>query len=226
MVDSVPGEVPVFLAYRHNGGPVSLLRGGPVRMIVPWGYGFKSIKWLQRIRLTNDHGYKDTYGGEPDAYQKTQVPEIQGPASFKAGAPAIYYGRAVVGLPGLKSVQYWLRPDTGGNGKLADDDPAWQGAVWQACIIDPAPDDWTGHLPAGISPKEIWGFDPQTGKPKSWPLRYSVATWTMTLKDMKPGAYELRVRTVDMNGVPQPQPRPQRNTGPNAIPCKLIKVTG
>ncbi len=140
------------------------------------------------------------------------MPEIQGPASFKAGAPAIYYGLAVVGLPGLKRVEYWLRPDTGANGKLADDDPAWQSAAWQPCVIDPPPDDWTGHLPAGISPKEIWGFDPQTGKPKDWPLRYSVATWTMTLKDMKPGAYELRVRTVDMNGVrPAATPSPAQH---------------
>ena len=46
------------------------------------------------------------------------------------------------------------------------------------------------------------------------------------MKDMKPETYELRVRTVDMNGVAQPQPRPQRNTGPNAIPCKLIKGDG
>jgi len=226
VVDGVPGDLPAMIAYRHNGGPIPLLRGGPVRMILPWGYGFKKIKWLQRIRLTNDHNYKDTYGGEPDAYLKTQVPRIDGPNSFKASTPTTYRGVAVAGLPGLQRVEYWLRPNTGTDAKLADDDPAWQSAVWQPCVIDPPPDDWTGHLPAGISPKEIWGFDPQTGKPKSWPLRYSVATWTVTLKDVQPGDYELRVRTVDLNGFAQPQPRPQQPTGRNVVPCRIIKVIG
>ena len=222
--DNAPGDLPVFLAYRHNGGPISLLRGGPVRLIVPWAYGFKNIKWLQRLRLTNDHKYLDTYGGEPDAYLKTQTPRILGPDEIKAGAPATCRGVAVVGLPGLKQVEYWLRPDAGNDGKLADDDPAWEKAAWQPCIIDPPPDDWTAHLPAGISPKELWGFDPRTGKPKEWPLRYTVASWTLILKDLQAGAHELRVRTVDLNGFAQPEPRPQQNTGKNVIPCKIIKV--
>ena len=226
VADNAPGELPVMVAYRYNGESISLVRGGPVRMILPWGYGFKNIKWLQRIRLTNDTKAIDTYGGEPDAYQKTQVPKIEGPDSFKADGEISYRGLAVVGLPGLKRVEYWLRPDAGIDGKLPDDDPAWQGADWREGLIDPPPDDWTAHLPAGISPKEIWGFDPQTGKPKDWPLRYSVANWTVTLKDLKPGTYELRVRTADLNGFAQPQPRPQSGPGRNAIPCKIIKALG
>ena len=42
------------MAYRLNGEDIPLERGGPVRMVVPWAHGFKSIKWLQRIVLTND----------------------------------------------------------------------------------------------------------------------------------------------------------------------------
>ena len=30
-------------------------------MIVPWAHGFKSIKWLQHIMLTNDYQANDTY---------------------------------------------------------------------------------------------------------------------------------------------------------------------
>jgi DMSO/TMAO reductase YedYZ molybdopterin-dependent catalytic subunit len=224
-MDSAPGELPVMVAYRHNGGPISLLRGGPVRLILPWGYGFKNIKWLQRLRLTNDTKVIDTYGGEPDAYLKTQVPKIDGPESFKASAAATYRGVAVVGLPGLKRLEYWLRPGTGADGNLADDDPVWQTATWRSFEVVPPPEDWSAHLPKGISSKEIWGFDPQTGRPKDWPLRYSVASWTLILKDMKPGDYELRVRTVDLNGFAQPEPRRQQPTGRNAIPCKTIKVT-
>jgi DMSO/TMAO reductase YedYZ molybdopterin-dependent catalytic subunit len=224
VADNAPGDLPVMVAYRHNGGPISPVRGGPVRLIMPWGYGFKNIKWLQRIRLTNDTKSVDTYGGEPDAYLKTQTPGIDGPGSFKVGSPTVFRGVAVVGMPGLKRVEYWLRPAAGMEEKLTDNDPAWKTAVWQPGVIDPPPDDWSAHLPAGVSSKELWGFDPQTGKPKDWPLRYTVATWTVTLKDVKPGEYELRVRTVDLNGFAQPQPRPQMPTGRNPIPSKIIKV--
>lgn len=224
VADNAPGELPVMVAYQHNGGPISLDRGGPVRLILPWAYGFKNIKWLQRIRLTNDTKAIDTYGGEPDAYLKTQIPGINGPRSFKTGVETSFNGAAVVGLPGLKRVEYWLRPDAGTDGKLDDDDPAWQSAEWREGIVDPPPEDWTDSLPTGISSKVLWGFDPQTGKPKEWPPRYTVAGWTVKLKDVPPGEYELRVRTVDLNGFAQPQPRPQLGPGRNTIPFKIIKV--
>ena len=213
-----------MVAYRHNGGPISLLRGGPVRLILPWGYGFKNIKWLQRLRLTANTHPTDTYGGEPDAYLKTQVPQIDAPGNAVAGAPVIVRGVAVVGLPGLRRVEYWVRPDAGTNGILAEDDPAWQTATWRPGAIDPPPDDWTGHLPVGVSPREIWGFDPKTGRPKDWPLRYTVATWSATIRDLRPGNYEVRVRSVDLNGHAQPQPRPQRATGQATVPCRIITV--
>ena len=44
VVESPPDEPPVFLAYRLNGQPLPVSRGGPVRVVVPWAYGFKSIK--------------------------------------------------------------------------------------------------------------------------------------------------------------------------------------
>jgi len=37
VTDNAPGDLPVMVAYQHNGGPISLLRGGPVRLILPWG---------------------------------------------------------------------------------------------------------------------------------------------------------------------------------------------
>jgi DMSO/TMAO reductase YedYZ molybdopterin-dependent catalytic subunit len=226
VADNAPGELPVMVAYRHNGGPIPLLRGGPVRLILPWAYGFKNIKWLQRLRLTANTTPIDTYGGEPDAYLKTQVPQMDAPNNVNAGTPIVVRGVAVVGLPGLKRVDYWLRPDAGNNGDLPEDDPAWQNARWLPGVIDPPPDDWTGHLPVGISPRDIWGFDPRTGRPKDWPLRYTVATWSVTLRDLRPGSYELRVRSVDQNGFAQPQPRPQRPTGRAVVPCKIFTVRG
>src|SRR5262249_7124517 len=38
VMEAAPWDLGVFVAYRLNGQPLSLLRGGPVRMIVPWAH--------------------------------------------------------------------------------------------------------------------------------------------------------------------------------------------
>jgi DMSO/TMAO reductase YedYZ molybdopterin-dependent catalytic subunit len=227
VMETPPWDLPVFVAYRLNGQPISLVRGGPVRMIVPWAHGFKSIKWLQRITLTNDYKANDTYAeanNDPDSYLKTMARFEEGPEAFKAGEPIVVSGVAMVGWSGLKRVEAWLRSDTGTHGQLAADDPAWKTAQWHPCQIEPPPADWGGNLPDGVLPREVWGFDARTGKPKDWPLRFSVAHWTLTLKDIPAGAYELRVRTVDLNGYAQPEPRPYPKSGRNEVPYKPIVV--
>jgi DMSO/TMAO reductase YedYZ molybdopterin-dependent catalytic subunit len=129
VMETPPWDLGPFVAYRLNGEPLSLLRGGPVRLIVPWAHGFKSIKWLQRVTLTNDFKANDTYAdanNDPDSYLKTAAYLDDGPQQFKAGAAVVVRGTAMVGWSGLKRVEHWIRPDTGTHGKLADDDPAWQ----------------------------------------------------------------------------------------------------
>jgi DMSO/TMAO reductase YedYZ molybdopterin-dependent catalytic subunit len=227
-LDSAPGELPAFVAYRLNGEPIPLVRGGPVRMVVPWAHGFKSVKWLQRIVLTNDYHTNDTYAlanNDPESYLKTAAyHDDLGSATFAVGKPATLRGTCMVGWPGLKRVEYWLRPDAGTHGKIDDDDPAWEKATWQPCTIEPPPEDWGSALPDGVLPRDVWGFDGR-GKPKEWPLRYSIARWSATLRDLKAGGYEFRVRTVDRNDFAQPEPRPSQQSGKNAIACKQFMVT-
>jgi len=74
VLDTPPGEMPPIVAYKLNGAPIPVERGGPVRMIVPWAHGFKSIKWLQKIVLTNRYAANDTYAennNDPESYLKT-----------------------------------------------------------------------------------------------------------------------------------------------------------
>ena len=52
---------PVIVCYKLNGNWLTSERGGPVRMVVPEAYGFKSIKWLNRIVLSNLSHSNDTY---------------------------------------------------------------------------------------------------------------------------------------------------------------------
>jgi DMSO/TMAO reductase YedYZ molybdopterin-dependent catalytic subunit len=227
-LESPPWEPPPLVAYRLNGRDIPLERGGPVRMVVPWAHGFKSIKWLQRIVLTNDYKANDTYAlqnNDPESYLKTAAYLRKDPSSFKAGEPVVVEGTAMVGWSGLERVEYWLRPGTGGEGKLADDDPAWKTAAWHPCALMEPPDDWPAILPAGTAPGEVWGFDPRTGRPKDWPVPFSTVPFSARLEGLRPGSYEFRARAVDRNGFAQPEPRPYAKSGLNAVPCQMFKVT-
>jgi DMSO/TMAO reductase YedYZ molybdopterin-dependent catalytic subunit len=228
VLDTPPGELPPFVAYRLNGRPIPLERGGPVRMVVPWAHGFKSIKWLQNIVLTNDYQANDTYAlanNDPESYLKTAAyvddPE---PGTYLANRPLLIRGTAMVGWPGLERVEYWLRPAPSPRVELRDDDPAWRTARWLPCTIDPPPEDWGGDLPPDVKPGQVWGFTPD-GRPKEWPMRFSIALWSATLSDLRPGTYEFRVRTIDKNGFAQPEPRPfAQRSGLNAVQCKAITI--
>jgi DMSO/TMAO reductase YedYZ molybdopterin-dependent catalytic subunit len=224
-METPPWEPPPIVAYRLNGRDIPLERGGPVRMVVPWAHGFKSIKWLQRIVLTNDYKANDTYAlqnNDPESYLKTAAYLGKPSPSFRAGEPIVVEGMAMAGWSGLKRVECWLRPGTGE--ALAEDDPAWRGAAWRPCELMPPPDDWGAILPAGTSPKEVWGFDPTSGAPRDWPLPFSMVPFTARLEVPGPGSYELRARAVDLNGFAQPEPRPYPKSGRNAIPCQTFMV--
>jgi DMSO/TMAO reductase YedYZ molybdopterin-dependent catalytic subunit len=227
VMETPPWEPPPLVAYRLNGREIPLERGGPVRMVVPWAHGFKSIKWLQSIILTNDYKANDTYAlqnNDPESYLKTAAYLAKSPLSFKLGEPIEIEGTAVVGWSGLKRVEFWLRPSTSDKGSHDQNDPAWKTATWRPCDLMPPPDDWEKVLSAGTSSKEIWGFDPKTGQPKDWPLPFTTVSWTARLEGLAPGSYELRARTIDLNGFAQPEPRPYQKSGMNLIPCQTLVV--
>ena len=79
-------------------------------------------------------------------------------------------------------------------------------------------------LPPGVSTKELLGFNKQTGAPRSWPTRYGMAPWYVTLTGLEPGRYELYARAVDRNGHAQPEPRSQQKSGKNAIQFHRFEV--
>ena len=228
VMETPPWEPPPMVAYRLNGDVIPPRRGGPVRMIVPWAHGFKSIKWLQRIVLTNEYQANDTYAlqnNDPESSLKTAAYLSKALPPAKAGKPVVVEGTTIVGVSGLKRVESWVRPWTGGDLNLPEDDPGWKTADWHPCTMMPPPDDWSALLPEGISPKSIWGFDPSTGKPKDWPLLYSTVWWSARLAGLTPGTYEFRARTIDLNGFAQPEPRPYQKSGMNLVPCQKLIVT-
>ena len=222
-METPPGELPAFLAYRLNGEPIPLIRGGPVRMVIPWAHGFKSIKWLQRIVVTNDYKANDTYAeqnNDPESHLKTAAYLDDFPPRIPAGQPTTVSGLVISGLSGLKRVEYSLSERNQQPAALVADDTE----QWIECHLEDPPNDWSSVLPAGVSSRQILGFDPKTGQPATWPLRYSMISWSATLKGLTPGKYALRARAVDLNDFAQPEPRPNQKTGQNALEVREFEV--
>ncbi|MEI6232135.1 MAG: molybdopterin-dependent oxidoreductase [Planctomycetota bacterium] len=227
LMETAPGELPVMLAYRLNGEPISLIRGGPVRMIVPWSHGYKSIKWLQHIFVTNDPRNNDTYSSgnnDPDSFLKTAAYIDKGPDKIKSGEIIYLSGIAIAGPSGLKRVEYWVRRVEGNPQPLAFDTPEFQNGPWVECAIQQQP-DWSSVLPAGMKANQLIGFDKATGKALTWPMRYCTASYSAIIRDLKPGTYEIRARTVDLNDFAQPEPRPALKNGRNAVQVRRIEMT-
>ena len=95
----------MILAYKMNGDWLAPKRGGPVRLVVPDGYGFKSIKWLQRVVLTNNPDPNDTYAGQNndvDTTMKTFARFLQRPAEAQGGPAGGPHGRGPGGHVGAE----------------------------------------------------------------------------------------------------------------------------
>ena len=60
----------VLLAYEMDGKPLSRAHGAPVRLVVPQMYGYKSVKWVERITLERAAapGYWEQRGYDSDAW--------------------------------------------------------------------------------------------------------------------------------------------------------------
>jgi hypothetical protein len=226
VLEDPPGELPAIVCYKLNGEYLTGARGGPVRLVVPEAYGFKSVKWLQRVVLTNEPAANDTYAGgnnDLDSLMKTHARFAQVPPSAPAGQPIRISGVAQVGVSGLQKVQYALHPQ---GAPLPDDHPYLTRLDWQDAEILPAPERWGGGLPGGHLPGLPLQFDPETWTPSQWPLRYTVVHWLATLAGLKPGRYDVRCRTIDNNGAAQPMPRPFAKGGQVAIQSVPLVVEG
>ena len=222
VLEDPPGEPPVILAYKMNGDWLASRRGGPVRLVVPNSYGFKSIKWLQRVVLTNDPNPNDTYAGQNndvDSPMKTFARFLHVPQKPKAGQPAAITGVAQVGMSGLSRVQYCLLKK---DQPLAPDDPYLTQANWQDAQILPPPKHWGGGMPDAPLPAIPGQIDAE-GRPLTWPLRYTIAHWAALVNVTQAGQYEICCRTIDANGIGQPLPRPLPKSGRNEL--QRVKVT-
>jgi DMSO/TMAO reductase YedYZ molybdopterin-dependent catalytic subunit len=214
---------PVIVCYKLNGQWLTSERGGPVRMIVPEAYGFKSIKWLSHVLLTNLPHANDTYAdanNDIDSALKSFAATIFVPRKVKAGEAIPVTGYAQVGIGGLSKVQVWLHRD---DEALPSGDPHFTVAAWRDAQILPPPKTWGGGLADETILRTTHGFGAE-GRPRTWPLRLAKVHWAALLPGVATGQYTLRSRTVDEKGIAQPMPRPFRKSGHAAIEEVSITV--
>jgi DMSO/TMAO reductase YedYZ molybdopterin-dependent catalytic subunit len=209
VLEDYDGLPPVIACYKLNGELLTQKRGGPVRVLVPEHYGFKSVKWLTHLYLSNGPAANDTYAtqnNDVDSPMKTFCEHKYSPNKVKAGAPIPLAGYAQSGIGGLSKVQVWATP---AEKEWPKDDPYFTKAPWTDATILPPPKDW------GVKPellKGAFGFD-AAGAPKVWPMRLAKAYWAALLPGLAAGAYVVRCRTIDTSGHAQPMPRPFRKGG-------------
>lgn len=212
---------PVILCFKLNGEFLSPERGGPVRIVVPEAYGFKCVKWLTHVVLSNLPHANDTYAeqnNDVDSPLKTFAATLSVPEG-KAGQPIPVTGYTQVGVSGLSKVQVWVQP---AGETWPADDPYFTKAPWTDATVLGPPEKWGGDLPDGRIPAGTVGFD-DTGRPRTWPMRLAKAHWAVLLPGHPAGTYRLRCRTIDSKGQAQPMPRPFRKSGRAEI--EAVKLT-
>ncbi len=225
VLETAPGDMPVILAYKMNGQPIPAAKGGPVRVLVPRAYGSRSIKWVQRVLLTNDYRANDSdaadFNNDVESAMKTKARFLNAPKEIKAGEPAAITGFALVGISGISKVQYCVHSQ---KEPWPADDPNWTKADWLDAVILPAPANWGGGLAGGKLPANTGQMDAK-GAPLQWPMKFEVCHWAALLAGLSVGTYDLCCRTIDANGIAQPMPRPFLRTGANAIHRVTLTVT-
>ncbi len=213
---------PVIACYKLNGEWLNAERGGPVRIVVPEAYGFKSIKWLTRVVLTNLAHANDTYAeqnNDVDSPLKTFAASLSVPRDVEAGKPIPVSGYAQVGISGLARVQVSMESNAS---PRPEKDPYFAKALWVDAELLGVPRSWEaageGRIPSGTH-----GFD-ASGVPRAWPMRLTKAHWAAVLPGLPQGEYTFRCRTIDEKGHAQPLPRPFRKSGYAEIESLVVRV--
>jgi DMSO/TMAO reductase YedYZ molybdopterin-dependent catalytic subunit len=194
-----------------------------VRVVVPEAYGFKSIKWLTHLVLSNIPHANDTYAdanNDVDSDLKTFCATLSVPREVAVNTPFPITGWAQAGISGLAKVQVWIQDLSE---PWPEDDPYFIRAPWQDAEVLDIPQDWLSGISGAEHLRDSHSFSPDL-QPRDWPLRLAKAHWAYLHAGLPAGEYMLRCRTIDQHGAAQPMPRPFRKSGHAAIEARRILV--
>lgn len=184
---------PVILAFEMNGRPIPPERGGPVRLIVPEMWAFKSMKWITAVDATTDassFGSFETgdYAGQtaidtPGLMALMALSQNPGATRVEVQGPTIEMrGMALVGGARITAVEVVV---DNGEPELATIAPI-------ETILDSL-----GHDALLVQSTDQYRLG------NDWPYANVWAPWTHTIT-VTPGPHVVVIRAVDSNGQSNP----------------------
>lgn len=188
------GLVEPLLVYLMNGSPLRPEFGAPVRLLVPGHYGYKSVKWIERIEVTDQDeafgtyqevlGYEDD--GEIDVHCKS-TSILQG-ARLQPGRTRI----AGFALSGAASVEKIL--------VSINDEPAREARI-----------KTLNEVVVGESSLQQ---TVQVNEQHAYPYRGVWTQWELYW-DASPGEHTISITALDAAGHQQPLDDPDPTNGQN-----------
>jgi DMSO/TMAO reductase YedYZ molybdopterin-dependent catalytic subunit len=198
VVDPAPGDLPVLLAYALNGEPLSVLRGAPVRVVLPEAWGYKNVKWLSALDLSTSD---DAFGKyETELYSPDSNPREVHEGIDRSGRmplmtlvtkPSSSVGSEVEG-PDVEFAGVALS----GGARVTSVEVNVDGAGW-APVRLPSELETKATLTRALA-----GLDPDTiqGAAGQWPYTGSWVTWSHTVTGLAPGEHTIQFRATDDRG--------------------------
>lgn len=194
--------LPVLLAYRLNDQPLTRLRGGPVRLVVPEAWGYKNMKWLTRLELSKDDSpfgrYEDTLftGDNQDIIDEpgeiallSTVTKPTADAQEVTGPDVTISGTSFAGGTAIESAEMAL-----------------DGGDFEPLEL-PSREDVREQL----SDRERSLFDSTLqAESDEWPFANVWVTWTRTFEDLAPGSHTVTIRAADRRGRRQSESSDER----------------
>jgi DMSO/TMAO reductase YedYZ molybdopterin-dependent catalytic subunit len=184
----------VLLAFAMNGEPLSAAHGFPLRAIVPGWYGMASVKWLQRLIVT-DQPFNGYYQSIDYAYWKR---DENGPVLVPLAEMPV---KAQIARPGNNEV-------ISANSKYDVRGAAWtaEGVVTKVEISSDGGKSWSEATLNGDGTENAWRL------------------WEFEWVTPAPGNYTLMARATDSRGRIQPMERDADANNYRICHCLPIEV--
>lgn len=185
-------KFPVMLAYELNGRPLTPQRGGPVRLIVPEMWAFKSLKWLVTLDATTDFSSFGTFetgefGGKPEFDNPglmSLMALVEQPNALRVEVPGPdleLRGMALVGGSRISAVEISVDDEEFVRATIPNIDTVLEGLGRDALLV-----------------RSAMQFTQDFPYPNVW------APWSHTVTGLSSGAHRIIVRAVDQDGNANP----------------------
>ncbi|QDG49712.1 twin-arginine translocation signal domain-containing protein [Persicimonas caeni] len=200
--DAGPSPLAPLLAYELNGEPISRLRGGPVRLVIPETWGYKNVKWLDALEATPSDAIFGTY--ETERFNPQTNPSVSAETQRRIDDPGQISLASVVSDPNAVSATL-KGPDVtiagasfAGGQKIVDVQVALDDGPFESAQLK----GYEEMLDA-LSPAQRELAAECAQQSEDWPFVGVWRTWTKTFSGLAPGDYIVTIRARDDAGQAQ-----------------------